>query len=79
MITRVSLDHRDFLGDTIEQIAAEKAGILKRGVPAVIASQSREALAVIERQAGARAGAAQHRRRELDRDRGTRPAGLSGR
>ena len=52
VITPVSLDHRDFLGDTIEQIAAEKAGILKRGVPAVIASQAREALAVIERQAG---------------------------
>ena len=51
VITRVSLDHRDFLGDTIESIAAEKAGILKPGVPAVIASQTREALAVIERQA----------------------------
>jgi len=52
VITRVSVDHRDFLGDTIEGIAGEKAGILKRGVPAVIASQMREALAVIERQAG---------------------------
>jgi len=48
VITRVSLDHRDFLGDTIESIAAEKAGILKPGVPAVIASQTRQALAVIE-------------------------------
>jgi dihydrofolate synthase/folylpolyglutamate synthase len=45
------LDHRDFLGDTIEQIAAEKAGILKGDVPAVISGQMREALAVIERQA----------------------------
>jgi dihydrofolate synthase/folylpolyglutamate synthase len=51
VITRVSLDHREFLGDTIESIAAEKAGILKPGVPGVIASQMREALAVIERQA----------------------------
>ena len=51
VITRVALDHRDFLGDTIERIAAEKAGILKPGVPAVIATQTREALAVIERQA----------------------------
>jgi len=51
IITRLSLDHRDFLGDTIEQIAAEKAGILKREVPAVITTQAREALAVIERQA----------------------------
>jgi dihydrofolate synthase / folylpolyglutamate synthase len=51
VITRVSLDHRDFLGDTLEKIAAEKAGILKRNVPAVISSQVREALAEIERQA----------------------------
>jgi dihydrofolate synthase/folylpolyglutamate synthase len=51
VITRVSIDHRDFLGNTIGEIAAEKAGILKRDVPAVIASQLRQALAVIERQA----------------------------
>jgi dihydrofolate synthase / folylpolyglutamate synthase len=51
VITRVALDHRDFLGDSIEQIAAEKAGVLKPGVPAVIATQTAEALAVIERQA----------------------------
>jgi dihydrofolate synthase/folylpolyglutamate synthase len=51
VITRVSLDHREFLGDTIEAVAAEKAGILKPGVPGVVASQTREALAVIERQA----------------------------
>jgi dihydrofolate synthase / folylpolyglutamate synthase len=51
VITRVSLDHRDFLGDTIEAVAGEKAGILKASVPAVIASQPRDALAVIERQA----------------------------
>ncbi len=51
VITRIALDHRDFLGDTIEAIAAEKAGILKTGVPAVIAGQVREALAVIERKA----------------------------
>jgi dihydrofolate synthase/folylpolyglutamate synthase len=51
VITPVSLDHAEFLGDTIAQIAAEKAGILKRGVPAVLAAQPREALSVIERQA----------------------------
>jgi dihydrofolate synthase / folylpolyglutamate synthase len=51
VITRVSIDHREFLGDTVADIAAEKAGILKPGVPAVISSQAREALAVIERQA----------------------------
>ncbi|MBI3703018.1 MAG: bifunctional folylpolyglutamate synthase/dihydrofolate synthase, partial [Rhizobiales bacterium] len=43
-------------GDTLEKIAAEKAGILKRCVPAIVAAQPRDALAVIERQA-ARIGA----------------------
>lgn len=38
-ITRISYDHRQFLGDTIEAIAGEKAGILKPGVPAVLAPQ----------------------------------------
>jgi dihydrofolate synthase/folylpolyglutamate synthase len=51
VITPVSMDHLECLGDTIEKIAAEKAGILKRGVPAVIAPQNPAALAVIERQA----------------------------
>jgi dihydrofolate synthase/folylpolyglutamate synthase len=51
VITPVSMDHVEFLGDTIERIAAEKAGILRATVPAVIAPQSDEALAVIERQA----------------------------
>lgn len=51
VITPVSMDHLEFLGDTIEKIAAEKTGIFKRGVPAVIAPQIPAALAVIERQA----------------------------
>ena len=51
VITRIAMDHREFLGDSIEQITAEKAGILKAGVPAVVVGQTREALAVIERQA----------------------------
>jgi dihydrofolate synthase / folylpolyglutamate synthase len=51
VITPVALDHAEFLGDTISLVAAEKAGILKREVPAIVAAQSREALAVIERQA----------------------------
>jgi dihydrofolate synthase / folylpolyglutamate synthase len=51
VITRVSIDHTDFLGDTLEKIAAEKAGILKRGAPAIIAAQHRDVLTVIERQA----------------------------
>lgn len=49
VITPVSIDHTDFLGPTLEGIAAEKAGILKRNTPAVIARQLPEALDVIER------------------------------
>ena len=51
VITRVSIDHTDFLGDTLDKIAAEKAGILKRNTSGIIAAQHRDALSVIERQA----------------------------
>ena len=51
-ITPISLDHQDFLGDTIATIAAEKAGILKPGRPAAIGPQPQEALRVIEARAG---------------------------
>jgi dihydrofolate synthase/folylpolyglutamate synthase len=51
IITPISIDHIDFLGDTIEKIAEEKAGILKRATPAIVAAQARDALAAIERQA----------------------------
>ncbi len=51
VITPVSFDHMDYLGDTLEKIAGEKAGIIKRGVPIVVAPQDPSALAVIERQA----------------------------
>lgn len=43
VITAVGLDHKEFLGDTIDKIAAEKAGIIKKGVPVVSASQKKEA------------------------------------
>jgi dihydrofolate synthase/folylpolyglutamate synthase len=51
VITRIAVDHVEFLGDSLDKIAVEKAGILKRGAPAVVAAQAREALAAIERQA----------------------------
>jgi dihydrofolate synthase/folylpolyglutamate synthase len=52
IVTPVTIDHTEFLGDTLEKIAAEKAGIIKRGVPVIVAAQQRDVLAVIERQAG---------------------------
>jgi len=42
-VTRISMDHMQFLGDTIEAIAAEKAAIAKPGVPMVVAPQQSEA------------------------------------
>jgi dihydrofolate synthase/folylpolyglutamate synthase len=50
-ITPISMDHLEFLGDTLEKVAGEKAAILKRDVPAAIAPQPDIALAVIEREA----------------------------
>ena len=47
VITSISYDHMVVLGDTLAQIATEKAGIIKRGVPVVSAPQVDEALAVI--------------------------------
>jgi len=47
VIAPVSFDHESFLGNTLESIAAEKAGILKRGVPVVVSRQLAPAEAVI--------------------------------
>ncbi|MEM7470654.1 MAG: folylpolyglutamate synthase/dihydrofolate synthase family protein [Pseudomonadota bacterium] len=51
IITPVSFDHPQFLGDTVAQIAGEKAGILKRLRPAIITAQSDDAMEVIEARA----------------------------
>jgi dihydrofolate synthase/folylpolyglutamate synthase len=53
LITPISIDHQEFLGSTLAEIACEKAGILKRQVPAIIGLQQPEAFEVVERQAGA--------------------------
>ncbi len=47
-ITSISLDHREMLGDTLALIAAEKAGIMKPGVPTVTGLQPPEVLAVLD-------------------------------
>ncbi|TYL94487.1 bifunctional folylpolyglutamate synthase/dihydrofolate synthase [Bradyrhizobium rifense] len=51
VITPVSMDHMDFLGDTLALIAGEKAAIIKRGMPVVCAEQTPEAMAAIEAEA----------------------------
>jgi len=48
VITPVSLDHQQYLGETLAEIAGEKAGIIKRGVPCVVGPQEDAGLEVIE-------------------------------
>ena len=49
VMTPISLDHRDILGDTIEKIAKEKAGIIKRGVPLITANQVNNVSKILEK------------------------------
>ena len=51
IITPISLDHQGYLGDTLPEIAGEKAGIIKRGVPCIVGPQPDEVRAVIETKA----------------------------
>jgi len=55
VITSLSLDHTNFLGNTLAEIAAEKAGIIKPGVPVVLSPNQDEARQVVERIAAERA------------------------
>jgi dihydrofolate synthase/folylpolyglutamate synthase len=52
VITNISKDHQEYLGKKIGQIAFEKAGIIKPGVPVVCGAESKTALGVIRRDAG---------------------------
>lgn len=51
VITPIGLDHQDALGETLAEIAAHKAGILKPSAPAIVARQAPEAVAAIEARA----------------------------
>ena len=51
VITNISYDHTQFLGETLAEIAAEKAGIIKKGVPVVIGENHKETRAVFEAKA----------------------------
>ena len=54
VITSLSLDHTQLLGDTLAQIAYEKGGIIKQGIPVVVAEQQEKALITLEEIAAAR-------------------------
>ncbi len=79
VITPVSMDHVEFLGDTLEKIASEKAAIMKRGVPAVIGRQAEGPMSVIARYADEVRRAAACARAGVDDRRGAWPSCLSGR
>jgi dihydrofolate synthase/folylpolyglutamate synthase len=51
VVTPVAVDHREYLGDTVEEIAGEKAGIIKRGAVAVLSHQPEAAAEVLLRRA----------------------------
>ena len=51
VIVSISLDHMGFLGDTIEEIAYHKAGIIKKGCPVVVMKQTQEVMEVIKKYA----------------------------
>jgi dihydrofolate synthase/folylpolyglutamate synthase len=54
VITNVGLDHMEFLGDTTEKITAEKAGIIKEGVPVVVGQMDLKLVEIIKKVAGAK-------------------------
>jgi len=56
VITPVSMDHQQFLGDTLSEVAFEKAGIAKRGVPMIMAEQ-KEAAGIVLKAHGRKVGA----------------------
>ena len=51
VITNVALDHQNILGDTVELIAKEKAGIIKKGIPVVFGSTTEKVLSVLKKEA----------------------------
>jgi dihydrofolate synthase/folylpolyglutamate synthase len=51
VITNISLEHRDYLGNTLEQISGEKAGIIKNRTPVITGIRQPKALAVVKRKA----------------------------
>jgi dihydrofolate synthase/folylpolyglutamate synthase len=65
-ITSISMDHMDFLGDTLGKIAFEKAGIIKPGVPCATGAQRAEAAEVFERVAAERGATLLRRGRDWE-------------
>lgn len=66
VVTNVGLDHTDLLGDTLREVAAEKAGIIKSGVPIVLGEQNEEYNALFEQRAAQMQAPLVYAQREFD-------------
>ncbi len=78
VITNIAFDHQQWLGDTLEKIAAEKAGIIKPGVPVITATDAPEALQVIEAVAHKNSSSCLHVKAERRYTHGQLPVALLG-
>ena len=79
VITPISIDHAEYLGDTVAAIAADKAGIIKPGAIAVIGQQPAEAAEELLRRAARRRGDGRPRGPRVRRARaGSSPSAASG-
>jgi dihydrofolate synthase/folylpolyglutamate synthase len=77
IVTRIALDHREYLGDTLDSIAREKAGVFRAGRPALIAPQHAEAVQALAEEAR-RVGSPLHRVDEETSLENLAPRGLAG-
>lgn len=68
VITNISFDHTQFLGDTLAKIAYEKAGIIKPGVPVVVGEASEETESVFRKRASESGAPLREAYREVDED-----------
>lgn len=66
VITNISLDHTQFLGDTVEQIATEKAGIIKPGTPVVIGEADKPSVLEVFKQKATTENAPFHYARQME-------------
>ena len=76
VITSISLDHVEYLGDTIDKIAGEKAGIIKKGVPVIFDANNETAAAVIRSRAEELGGPAHEVRAESQKLLAYTPKGI---
>ncbi len=74
VITNISNDHKQFLGDTLSQIASEKAGIIKNGIPVVIGEAEGEVESVFRRKAEETGAPLREAYRETDTEANSRLA-----